>query len=609
MQRLFFLALILVGLIFTTANAAPAPTATFSETASSNPLHAGQREVIAIVIDVPEGLHAQSHTPLEKGLIALSVSIDPQPGISVGPAIYPEGKIENYPLLGKVSVYTGRVIVYVPIDIAADARGPITLNGGVLFQLCDDKQCFIPPRKPLPFTIETSIALQGSFKSALDEPIFAGFDRKLLAAPIGLPDVEPTTRAAAVAPPADTGSVPTSLIGAVALALLVGVIFNVMPCVLPVLPLKAVGFYEAAQHDRGKTITFGLLFSAGMISIFTALAIAVVASKSLFGRQIQWGEQFAHPGFVWPMAAILAFLGVSMLGVFAFKLPTGIYGFNFRHDTLIGNFLWGGLTAVLATPCTAPLFPPLLAYAIAQPPVSGFITMVAVGVGMALPYLILSAFPQLARKFPRTGPFAELFKQMMGFLLLGTAAWFVGIRLCRDPNQWWLVFGVVVIASAFLIFRTRQILPTPRAISIAVMLALLFTATGLGTTLRLTSVPFGWHDYTVESAAEARKSGQIVLVEFTASWCLNCKYIEQTVYQNPRVRAELQKRNVITLKADMTDYTSAARPLLEELGGTGIPFTAIYPADGDKPLTLESIYTADTLIATLDQAETLKASH
>jgi thiol:disulfide interchange protein DsbD len=133
-------------------------------------------------------------------------------------------------------------------------------------------------------------------------------------------------------------------------------------------------------------------------------------------------------------------------------------------------------------------------------------------------------------------------------------------------------------------------------------LAVVLIVAGLLGTLRLTAVPFTWQPFTPESFATARKSDQIVLVEFTASWCLNCKYIEQTVYHDPQTLEELRKHNVITLKADLTDYSAPGWALLNELGGTGIPFTAIYPATGDKPLTLESIYTTDTLLKTVNHA-------
>jgi len=601
MHRSLLAVIAILMLIGGDAIAAP-PVAKVNTALSASQFAPGSRGVLAIAIDIPQGLHAQSHTPLDEFLIPFEVKPAKQTDLQFSEPLYPKPTIETYPQLGKVSVYTGHTVVYVPFTVdSAASDGTASVSGVVNYQMCDDQKCFLPSETK--FLADVLIRKDGTPVSNLNAKEFAGFDPKLLDGSTSRPTTSPATRATASSPPESSNFSPQSLAGAVLIALLVGVIFNFVPCVLPVLPLKAVGFYEAAQHDRAKTIVFGLVFSAGMVAVFTTLAVLVVLSKSVFGRQIQWGEQFAHPVFVWVMAAVLAGLGLSMLGLFAVRLPMGIYGLNFRHDTLVGNAMWGGLTAILATPCTAPLFPPLLAYAIAQPPLYGFITMVAVGVGMASPYLILSAFPQVASKFPRTGPFAELFKQMMAFLLFGTAAWLAGIRLVADPNQWWLVFAVVVIAALYLVFRTRQIIPTVRATIISAALALLLIAGGLGATRRLTDVPFKWEPYTAESYALARRGDKTVLVEFTAAWCLNCKYIEQTVYHDEQTRDEIQKRNVIALKADLTDHSAPGWKLLNELGGTGIPFTAIFPPAAKDPLTLESIYTSDTLLQMLDQAK------
>jgi thiol:disulfide interchange protein DsbD len=401
------------------------------------------------------------------------------------------------------------------------------------------------------------------------------------------------------------GDAPTSLAGAIGVALLAGLIFNVMPCVLPVLPLKALGFYEASHHDRGRTFLFGLSFSIGMTAVFAVLALVLLLSKSVFGRQVNWGQLFSYSWFIWTIAIILAAIAFSMLKGAAIQLPTGIYGLNFRHDTLVGNFLWGGLTAILSTPCTAFFFPALLIYAFAQPLIIGFSVITLVGVGMALPYLLLSGFPELARKFPRTGPFAEIFKQMMGFLMLVVAGLFFGMALLRDPNQYWMAYAVLVIASVYLIVRTRQLLPSTRATVTAVVVAVMLSGGGFAGAKMLTRPLRGFEYFSNDSFTRARESGDIVLVKFTAAWCLNCKAIEQTVFQNDATIDALQDRHVRLLKADLTSDDAEGWALLNQLGGNGIPFTAVYPPKSDKPFTLSSIYTTETILATVDKAKSL----
>ena len=279
------------------------------------------------------------------------------------------------------------------------------------------------------------------------------------------------------------------------------------------LPLKAIGFYEVSQHRRGRTLLLGVFFSLGMIGIFALLAVLLLAGKALLGRQFSWGQQFSYPWFVWSMAVLLAVLGFGLLGAFSVRLPTSVYGLSFRHDTLTGNFLWGGLTAVLSTPCTAPLFPPLLGWALGQSLAVGMLSIVTVGVGMSLPYLILSAVPELARRFPRVGPGAELIKQMMGFLLLSTAAFLVGVRLLGEPNQWWLVLSVIGIACGFLIIKTTQIAKTRMAIVITAAIAIVLFASCTAEAVRLTRRGI-WTDYTPELLASAQANDRTVIIDF-----------------------------------------------------------------------------------------------
>ena len=224
-------------------------------------------------------------------------------------------------------------------------------------------------------------------------------------------------------------------------AFVVGLLFNIMPCVLPVLPLKAIGFYEVGQHKRSRSFLFGLVFSLGIIAVFAILSVPIIVLK-----KISWGQLFSEWWFIWPMVLVLVAMAFGLFGTFTFRLPVGAYNFEPRHDTFSGNFLLGGFTAILATPCTAPLLPPLLVWAASQP-TYGVPAMLMVGVGMASPYLILSALPELARKFPRTGPWSELFKQMMGFMLLAAAAFFAAGQVIHSVNYWWIVFAVVVIAA------------------------------------------------------------------------------------------------------------------------------------------------------------------
>jgi thiol:disulfide interchange protein DsbD len=614
-----FLLLGFLGVATAAGQFGPPVRAGVSAKASVEALVPGSEAAIAVIIDVPEGYHAQSNQPLDDLLIPTTVTLKPADGLSFGKPIYPPGKIITLPVLGEVSEYVGRVIIHVPVTVSADASaGPRAIEGTLTLQICDEQgTCFPPTDEPI--ALQIAVAAAGTAPVPANAELFAGYDPS--AATSTANGANATTPGATIV----TEDATVSLLGwsfkvdSLGVALLVGfvagIIFNVMPCVLPVLPLKAMGFYEASHHDRAKTIAFGLVFSLGLIAVFVVLGLFVLLSKSILGTQFSWGQQFSYPWFTWSVAVVVGLLGFALLAGYALDLPTSVYGLNFRHDTYSGNFLWGGFTAILSTPCTAPLFPLVLGWAIGQPLLNGVLAVISVGVGMASPYLLLSAFPEVARRFPRTGPFAELMKQMMGFLMLSVAAFFAGMQLVKGPNHWWLVFAVAAWASLFLVVRTTQLSKTGGPLIWATLFATLITGGTLLGVLRMTDalaprvVANGagvaeaslWSDYSRQALAAAREQKRTVLVKFTADWCLNCKYIEQTVFKDERALRALADANVALLKADLTRSDAAGWELLRELGGTGIPFTAIYAPQQSQPLALASIYTTDTLLASLEK--------
>ncbi|MGA2231940.1 MAG: thioredoxin family protein [Tepidisphaeraceae bacterium] len=607
-NRIYSIGAVLLLGVLHAGSAFARTSADVSSALNVSALQAGKDAVVAVVVDVHSGLHAQSHTPLSDDLIKFEVKADDNPQVTFGDPIYPPGDIETYAALGKLSVYTGRVIIYLPVKVKSDAPlGAATLSGKLTFQACNENTCFAPEHPA--FSIQTTIVAATEAVTPANADLFANMPET------GPPATQPTTQPAMPAMTIGGGQTTVSLFGqsidlnqhsvflAALIAFMAGIIFNVVPCVLPVLPVKAVGFYEASQHSRARSLLLGFIFSLGLVAIFAALGMVVLLSKSLFGSQITWGQQFSYPWFVWSVAVILGALGFGMLGAFSVNLPTSIYGLDFRHDTLSGNFLWGCLTAVLSTPCTAPLFPPVLGFALTLPRIEGFLLVTTVGCGMASPYLLLSAFPEVARRFPRTGAFSELVKQMMGFLMLGSAAFFAGLELVGEPNQWWVVFAVAVWACLYLVARTSQIAKSSTALYISTAMAVAILGGALILTLRLTSAAASqveWQPYSAQALADARANHRTVLIDFTANWCLNCKYVESTVYHDPRTLNALRHLAVVTLKADLTDHDAPGWDLRNQLGSEGIPYTAVYLPDATQPVGLASIYTTDTLLNVLN---------
>jgi len=562
---------------------------------NSSALRIGQKAWAAVVVEVGDGYHAQSHTPLDENFIKFELKPEDNASVKIGAPTYPPGKIEDYPALGKLSVYTGKVVVYFPLEVNADAKtGPIEITGRVRFQACDDKVCY-PPEQPK-FSIKTEIVAASAVTKPNEPDLFKDVEKAAAVAPAEKPPAPPPAKAGGSELTA--GSVTWNFFT----AFLVGIVFNVMPCVLPVLPLKAVGFYNAAQHSRARSLAFGAVFSAGLVATFASFGVLIFVMKAF-----SWGQLFTYTWFQATIVLVLLGLAASTFGVFTVKIPVAIYNVTPRHDTYFGNFLFGILTAVLSTPCTFGLFVTLLAWAISlNAPAIGVMMLVMVGLGMASPYLLLSATPELARRFPRTGPWAELVKQMMGFLLLVAAVYFarpfIGL-IVHGEKFWWVPFGVVVIASIFLVGRTMQFARSALPGVISAVIAVAVIVGSFGAVRWLTARPFEWQPFSTAALDQARAQNRIVLVEFTADWCVNCQYVEAKVLHNADIVKSVRDREVLMLKADVTAGDAPARPLLDQLNPAGsIPLTAIYPPRAAGPIELTGIYTKADLQNALDQA-------
>jgi thiol:disulfide interchange protein DsbD len=600
-----------VLLLLSPALALSAPkTGTVSAVLNSSALQVGQTAVVAVVVDLKPGLHAQSHTPLPSPVnyIKFMVKPDPNPQVEFLNPIYPPAKIETFAALGPQSVYTGEVIVYLPMRIKTDAPlGDIAISGKVTWQACNDSTCF-PPSKDQPFTIQTKIVPATEAVTPANTVTFAGFDPRVFAT--AAPAAAPTAISAAGG--GETQSTTVDFFGrtfelgasniglALAIALVVGVIFNLMPCVLPVVPLKAIGFFEVSQHNRARCLMLGVIFSLGVLTVFAALAVLIVALRA--SLHFSWGEQFKYGWFIWAIVAILVVMALGMFGLFEVVLPNKVYELAPSHESILGNYVFGILAAVLSTPCTAPMFAGLIAWSAAQPIYVGVSAVMTVGIGMALPYLILSAFPNLARWVPRTGPWSAVLKQMMGFLLLAVAVYFAGGRLASNKEFFWAVFAVVTAAMLFLVVRAIQLSRRIWPILASLAAATVVVWISISITLRLTG-GLEWKPYTEQTFAAARATGKPVLVEFTANWCPNCLSIEASVYHDPRTRAAISKYDVILIRADLTSENAPGWPKVNELNpGGGIPLTAIFAPHQNQPDKLTSLYTTQSLIDALQRA-------
>jgi len=465
----------------------------------------GARFRVTVVIEMAEHWHINANPAAEPGLIPTTVTWN----VPLDRTIYPPGKI-----------YTGRV------EIVTEGRapaGPLRLDGTLKYQACNGDVCY-PPK-----TVELSVG-EG-------------------------PAAAPATTASA--------SLWLMLVG----AFVGGLLLNLMPCVLPVISLKILGFVQEGASRR-----LGLLYGAGVVVSFWLLAAAVIALK-LAGRQVGWGFQFQDPRFVLAMALLCTVIALSLFGVFEF----GIGGKTMETASRLagrGAFFNGALAVLLATPCTAPFLAPALGLAFAQSPPVIFAALTAVALGLALPYVVLSWNERWLRWLPKPGPWLTAFKQFMGFPMLATALWLTGIAGVPHGALMWL------LVSAFLIWIAATLRPG-RFAWIVVAVAL---AAGLGWwKLSPSKELIAWRPYSKASLAEALKTPQPVFVDFTADWCLTCQVNKRVAIETKTVAARFAELGVIPLLADWTQPNTEIAEALRSIGRSGVPAYVFYPADRSKP--------------------------
>ena len=396
-----------------------------------------------------------------------------------------------------------------------------------------------------------------------------------------------------------------------------GFILNLMPCVLPVISLKIFGFIQHAGQDRRRILRSGLAFIAGIFVWFIGLALLLIILKSA-GREITWAFQFTNPYFVLFMSAVVLVFALNLFGVFEISLPQsanrGLLAWTAREGEA-GSFFQGVFATVLATPCTAPFLGTALGFAFTQPGWMIFVMFVAIAAGMSSPYLLLSAQPGWLRLLPKPGDWMLRVKQLMGFLLLATLLfllWVLGAERGAEAVIWTACFLLALSVACWM--KGAFVVPTAsapaRVVSILLALALVI-ASGLyfiGTKFNATSLVTGdsqvqgdWRAFTPERLQTELGQGHTVFVDFTAAWCLTCKFNEAAVLESSAVRDAFQRRGIVKFKADWTNADPAITKILKQFGRPGVPMYVLYPA-GKSPILFPELLTQGII---LDKLETI----
>jgi thiol:disulfide interchange protein len=426
-----------------------------------------------------------------------------------------------------------------------------------------------------------------------------------------------------------------------------GLILNLMPCVLPVLGLKLMSFAQQSGRARQEVFQMNLWYCAGLFAVFFALATASVAANIGLGSvNLAWGEQFTWVPFKVGMIAVVFAFALSFLGVWELPIP-GFIGEKAGHvqsqEGPLGAFLKGVLSTVLATPCSGPFLGPVFGFTLGQPTVVTYAVFGSIALGMSLPYILVGLFPGLVKFLPKPGNWMVTFKEVLGFVMLGTVA-FLFFQLQKQPANfvptfvmligiwmgcWWVGraqerigvagFGQWVQATAIAgcigLAALLWLGPSDSPIRGSLIAALRPARQLLqqaGPLARLNNYlpsesPIEWEPFAPARLQELRTSGITVMVDFSADWCLTCKLNLQGAIETENVHDLVRKNRVVPVLADWTDGSEEIRAALEGLGSRSIPLLAIYPAakpgeQPPEPIILRDLLTEGQVLTALEQA-------
>jgi thiol:disulfide interchange protein DsbD len=567
----------------------------------------GDQAILAVVVDIQKGYHINA----DAGQIQPFKDFKPYPtkvqvvtateDVAMEAARFPQAIPVKVDYASEALMsFEGRAIIYLPINLSAQIKpGIIKLDLVVEYQACSDTYCLLPLKKRLKETLP--VAESGITPSKINRALFANLnaaDRGSAAEAINF-DLFGWKFSFNTA--SRTGWILLLITSAFG-----GMLLNFTPCVLPLIPIKIISLSHAAG-DRKRCLLLGCIMSLGVLAFWIALGILIALVSDFTATN----QLFQYPVFTILVGGIIGIMALGMFGFFSIPLPQFIYMINPRQDSLRGSFALGILAAVLSTPCTAPFMGAAAAWAATQSPPTTMITFAAIGGGMALPYLLLSAFPHLVNRMPKAGAVSELIKQVMGLFMLAAAAYFLGVgisTLLSSPSNppskiyWWPVMGLVAAGGTWLALRTLALARKKSTKTVFASLGLILMVLPIGGAMRLTDEgPIKWAHYTPERFGTAIEQGKTVVMQFTAEWCLNCKVLEESVLHDQRIINLLAQEHIVAMKVDITGNNPAGKAKLKAVGSLTVPLLVVFAPDGN-PVFKSDFYTVKQVLDAVEKA-------
>ncbi|MCQ2054320.1 MAG: thioredoxin family protein [Fibrobacter sp.] len=568
---------------------------------------------VIVDVTIPDNWHVNANEVTDEFLKPSSVDIKAK-GIEFGAPVWPAYiKEYNEALDLEIFVFKGEFQIRIPVKSVAKDYDSLTTKAVFHYQACDNSICLAPAEVSV--GIEEGAGLRAKSRSeSLGSTVNNGAGKD---AELKKKDGEVSE---SVAGASSTEGVAVTL-SLLFFAFLGGIILNLMPCVLPVLSLKLFSLIKQAGESRARLLALGLSTTAGILVSFWILATIISVIKA-GGGAAGWGMQFQSAGFIAFMVVILAAFAMSFFGVFEVWLPgsaTTRMDEAGRKAGLGGAFFTGALLVLLSTPCSAPLLGTAMGFAFTATTPVLFLFFTAAGVGLAAPYLLVSAFPAILNILPKPGAWMVTLQKVMGVLLLATVAWLLWVVNEQAGTTGVLLFAAVAAIAIACSFAIGKIAPPGAAfareigafaVSAVVLAALWFALLGPKYEAVVTErfearaseqmLEGGWYRYSEKLVADFAKSGRTVFIDVTADWCLTCKANEAAVLSGSEFLRKMDSAGVARVKADWTRETPEVNALLKSLGKSGVPAYAIYPhGDAGKQFVLPELLTTDAILEKL----------
>jgi thiol:disulfide interchange protein len=540
-------------------------------------VHPNSKSALAVHFQLKENWHFYASAETAPGGMSLKLRPSSDKGfINFSEPIFPPSHLYFDKSLDiKLKVFSDNFTVYLPFkvaDIKMTSKEDIleTIRIAIEGAVCSDIQCRVPDFNVL------STEIRISFDKVMGESKFT------------LPDLKELPREGISS---SAGQGPGySVWFALGLAFVAGLILNIMPCVLPVIPLKVLSIFEQAQQNRARCIAMGLSFCAGILLFFASLAVLNIILRLGYGTVLQWGDHFRNPVFLLAMSLLMVLLALFMFGVFTVTVPSSIAGRAGQSKGYFGSIGMGFLAGILSTPCSFAILTTAFAWAQTQKLAIATLAIMLIGVGMATPYAILTSMPSLLKYLPKTGRWTELFKQTMGFILLIVAVWLItALPAVRKDG---VLYFSVILAFCVWMWGGWVNLSTPAAQKwiIRIIAVIIAAAAAVWLLPGPGAKQIDWQLYDASVIEQAIEKQKPVLLEFMADWCLSCKTVEKFVYSRQDISNLIKQKGVLAIRADTTEKDFPATLALKNIyNEPGVPVSMLFMPGQKEPIKWRGI--------------------